>query len=174
MSSDQREKRRASVMVWVAKLVWQTNAKLFSGLVFTTLIRGVLPAALALTIRGLINSAVEVADLGTLEIAPLVPWLILGFALSTVDAVSRLASRLFTERLEDDLNLRITGDVLTHAATLDLEAKDHSVVSAVGQITGRNRSLLFAGGLAVAEILDGFLVGHFDDREVFLVRMVYN
>lgn len=120
MSRDQREQRRATVMVWAAKLVWQTNAKLFSGLVFTAIIRGVLPAALALTIRGLINSAVEVADLGTPEIAPLVPWLILGFALSTVDAVSRLANRLFTERLQDDLNLRITGDVLTHAAALDL------------------------------------------------------
>jgi ATP-binding cassette subfamily B protein len=112
--------RLRPVVGWTAKLVWETNAALFSGLVLTTLVRGVLPAALALTIRGLINSAVQVVQQGTVEVAPLVPWLVIGFVLSTVDAVSRLADRLFAERLADDLNLRITDDVMTHAKALDL------------------------------------------------------
>ncbi|MCK5448792.1 MAG: ABC transporter ATP-binding protein [Gemmatimonadetes bacterium] len=112
--------RLRPVAGWTAKLVWETNATLFSGLALTTLVRGVLPAALALTIRGLINSAVQVAQQGTVEVAPLVPWLVIGFVLSTVDAVSRLADKLFAERLKDDLNLRITGDVMTHAKALDL------------------------------------------------------
>ncbi len=115
-----RETHLPSVALWAIRLVRETNARLFYGLLLTTIIRGVLPAALALTIRGLINAAVGVVDGEGLEVAPLVPWLILGFVLSTVDAVSRLGDRLFAERLRDDLNLKITGDVMAHAATLDL------------------------------------------------------
>jgi ATP-binding cassette subfamily B protein len=117
---EENRRRPWTVAVWGLRLVWSTNAPLFCGLACTTIIRGFLPAALALAIRGLINAAVEVKDSGIVEAGPLVPWLILGFALSTADALSRLANRLFAARLQDDLNLRVTTDVLTHANTLNL------------------------------------------------------
>jgi ATP-binding cassette subfamily B protein len=40
--------------------------------------------------------------------------------LTIVEAVSQRANRLFSGRLHDDLNLRITSDILTHAAELDV------------------------------------------------------
>jgi len=153
-----KERRPFAVAVWGLRLVWSTNAPLFCGLAFTTIVRGFLPAALALAIRGLINAAVEVKDSGIIEAGPLVPWLVLGFALSTADALSRLANRLFAARLQDDLNLRVTTDVLTHAATLDLaffeDPQRQDMLARTQQnLGGRLATLLTAGQNTITHLL---------------------
>ena len=48
------------------------------------------------------------------------PWLVFGFALAIFEAISPLTEKFFTQRLHDDVNLRITGDILDHAARLDV------------------------------------------------------
>ncbi len=48
------------------------------------------------------------------------PWLALGFGLALLEAVSPLTDKFFTQRLHDDVNLRITGDILDHAAQLEV------------------------------------------------------
>jgi ATP-binding cassette subfamily B protein len=146
------------VAVWGLRLVWSTNAPLFCGLACTTIIRGFLPAALALAIRGLINAAVGVTESGNIEVGPLVPWLVLGFALSTADALSRLANRLFAARLQDDLNLRVTTDVLTHAATQDLaffeDPRRQDMLARTQQNLGsRLATLLTAGQNTITHLL---------------------
>ncbi len=152
------ERRPWTVAVWGLRLVWSTNAPLFCGLACTTIIRGFLPAALALAIRGLINAAVGVTESGDIEVGPLVPWLVLGFALSTADALSRLANRLFAARLNDDLNLRVTTDVLTHAAKQDLaffeDPRRQDMLARTQQNLGsRLATLLTAGQNTITHLL---------------------
>jgi ATP-binding cassette subfamily B protein len=52
----------------------------------------------------------------------LIPWLAFGLVLTLVEAVNRNASLLFSRRLQDELNLSITEDILEHAASLDVSA----------------------------------------------------
>lgn len=107
-------------MRWALKLTWSTNAPLTVGLLVITLVHGVFPAGLAWIVRGLINAAVKALESGTKEITTILPWLLLGLGLTIVEAVSLRANKLFAARLHDDLNLRITSDILTHAAELDV------------------------------------------------------
>jgi ATP-binding cassette subfamily B protein len=105
---------------WALRLILSTNASVTAGLVAVTVLRGLVPAALALFARGVINAFVEVSRSGTSDLGPLVPWLLFGLGLTLVEAVSPLINRFLTQRLQDDLNLRITSDILVHAAKLDV------------------------------------------------------
>jgi len=104
---------------WAVAVAWSTNAWLLSGAAAFSLARGLLPAGLALTARGLVNGTVASLRNGA-GIGPLVPWLVLGLLLTLAEALARLASNLFTQRLRDDINCRITSDILTHASRLDV------------------------------------------------------
>lgn len=105
---------------WALKRIWATSPPLTAGLIAATLVRSFMPAALALTARGLINAVAAVLDRGTNDYRTLVPWLAVGLVLALVQAVSEFAAKFFTQRLHDELNLSITSDILTHAAGLDV------------------------------------------------------
>jgi ATP-binding cassette subfamily B protein len=105
---------------WATRLAWSTNARLLLAVAAVVLGRGFLPAALAVAARGIVNTSVAAVNSTTPSIAGVIPWLVLGFILTAVDGVSAFASRLFTQRLRDDLNYRVTADILGHAAQLDL------------------------------------------------------
>ncbi len=105
---------------WAIRICWSTNAPLLVGEVALAGLCGLVPAALALTARGLVNATVTTLRGGSAELSHLTPWLLLGFALTVVDGVARLATTLLYQRLRDDLNYGITADILRHAATLDV------------------------------------------------------
>ena len=105
---------------WAVRLAWSTNGGLLAAVATVSLTRGLIPAAMALTARGLVNATVATVRAGVVDMAAVIPWLILGFVFTLVEALSGLASRLFSQRLRDDLNCRITGDVLEHASRLDV------------------------------------------------------
>ena len=48
------------------------------------------------------------------------PWLVLGFVLTLAEALAPLAHKYSLQRLKDDINIRVTGDLLEHSARLDL------------------------------------------------------
>jgi ABC-type multidrug transport system fused ATPase/permease subunit len=77
------------------------------------------PAGLALFARGLINVFANDGR-AVLSMEAVLPWLFLGFGVTLVEAIAPLAQRFCTQRLHDDMNIRITSDVLTHAEKLDL------------------------------------------------------
>ena len=81
--------------------------------------RGVVPAGVAIVGRGLINAFVDHGR-GAEALDALWPWLIFGFGLAVFEAISPLTEKFFTQRLHDDVNLKITGDILDHAARLDV------------------------------------------------------
>jgi ATP-binding cassette subfamily B protein len=105
---------------WALAVVWNTNRRLALGLVVVTVVRGAVPAGLALAARGLINVAVASIDRELATLGPVLPWLALAFAFTMAEAIGSLANKLFAERLHDDINLRITSDILEHASALDL------------------------------------------------------
>ncbi|MGH7835444.1 MAG: ABC transporter ATP-binding protein [Candidatus Binatia bacterium] len=112
--------RLFSTCVWALKTAWSTNPALIFGLVFIVILRGLVPAGLALVARGLINAAVEVSQSSAGDIQPLLSWLLLGFGLALLEGVIPLANKVFQQRLSDDINLTITSEVLRHSTALDV------------------------------------------------------
>jgi ATP-binding cassette, subfamily B, bacterial len=104
---------------WALKLIWSTNASVTLGLIMSTLARAMVPAGLALFARGLINTFVNDGS-AALSMEAVLPWLFMGFGVTLVEAIAPLAQRFCTQRLHDDMNIRITSDVLSHAEKLDL------------------------------------------------------
>jgi ATP-binding cassette subfamily B protein len=105
---------------WALRLAWSTNARLLVGVAAVVVGRGFLPAAMAVTARGVVNASVAALNSDAPRLAPVVVWLLLGLVLTVVEGITALASKLFIQRLRDDLNYRVTADILSHAAQLDV------------------------------------------------------
>jgi ATP-binding cassette subfamily B protein len=105
---------------WALKLIWSTNASVAIGLIMSTLARAMVPAGLALFARGLINAFVNDGGRTAVSMEAVRPWLFLGFGVTLVEAIAPLVQRFCTQRLHDDVNIRITSDVLNHAEKLEL------------------------------------------------------
>ncbi|HJU65292.1 MAG TPA: ABC transporter ATP-binding protein [Gemmatimonadaceae bacterium] len=106
--------------LWTLRFIWSANARLLLALTTVTVTRGLVPAALALTLRALVNAAVESVSQGVRELDLLLPLVLLGLGLAILDALAQLAAAYLTQRLGDELGLKTTSTILTHAATLDL------------------------------------------------------
>ena len=105
---------------WALKTVWRTNARLMMGLIVFAIVRGILPAGLAIFARGLVNALVDLFGASSLDMAPVIPWLVMGFVLTLFEALLPLAHKYSILRLKDDVNIKVTGDILEHASKLDL------------------------------------------------------
>ena len=104
---------------WALRVAWSTNASLLIGVAVVVLVRALVPALLAVAARGLVNSTVEASTTGG-GIVLVLPWLALGFLFTAAEGVTVQARRFFVHRLHDDLNCRVTADILEHAARLDV------------------------------------------------------
>ena len=83
--------------------------------------KGLAPAGLAVVFGGLVQAAAGAArDGGRGGAAPLVPWLLAGLALAVAGGIAKVLERDAGERLLDELNVRLTGDLVAHAASLDV------------------------------------------------------
>ena len=111
---------------WALKLIWSTNPTLTTGLGAATVARGIVPAGLALFARGLINVLVTDGGLSAVGMDAVLPWFILGFAVTILEAVAPLVHRFCAERLHDEMNIRITSDILSHAEKLNLAFFENS------------------------------------------------
>jgi ATP-binding cassette, subfamily B, bacterial len=105
---------------WALRVGWSTNPTLLLSAAALGLIRGAVPAAMALTARGLVNATLAGLQSSSHSLSGLAVWLGLGFALTVIDGVARLANNLVLQRFRDDLNHTLTSDILRHAATLDV------------------------------------------------------
>jgi len=79
------------------------------------------PAALALVAKSLIDSLMMQVESSSSDAATIMPWLIAGLVLAMLDAVANGVRQYLSRRLADDLNLKVTTDILTHASGLDIE-----------------------------------------------------
>ncbi|MFC1884858.1 ABC transporter ATP-binding protein [Thermodesulfobacteriota bacterium] len=105
---------------WAISLTWNTNWKILLGVIIANLIQSVTPVGLALSARGVVNAVVEILDKGSHNTTTLMLWLAAGLALTVFEALSRFGLDLFMRLLKDEVNLRITSDILEHAAGLEL------------------------------------------------------
>ena len=105
---------------WGCRLICDTVPRLAAGLLLLTLVRGVVPAGMAVVARALVNGTVRVIEAPTPDFQPLLPWLLFGLGLTLAEGLGSVFARYGTHRLYDDLNLQVTTRVLEHAATLDL------------------------------------------------------
>jgi ATP-binding cassette subfamily B protein len=105
---------------WALKLIWSTNATLTVGLVISTVARGMVPAGLAVFARGLINVFFGESGVTGVGMDAVLPWFFLGFGVTILEAIAPLGQRFCAQRLHDDMNIRITSDILRHAEKLDL------------------------------------------------------
>ena len=129
---------------WGWRLIWNQSAGLVVAIGFVTVLRGVLPAALALVIRALVNTVVAQISAGAANWGAMVPWLLTGFALASVEAIGRLVNTYLALRLEDDLHLRVTTDVMEHAGRLDLAFFEDPNQQDLVERTQRNTGSRFA------------------------------
>ena len=111
---------------WALKLIWSTNALLTAGLALATIARGIVPAGLAIFARGLINVFVGQGGAAAVGMDAVLPWFLLGFGVTILEAMAPLVHRFCFERLHDEMNIRITSDILSHAEKLDLAFFENS------------------------------------------------
>ena len=105
---------------WALAVAWSTSAPLVTAAVAVAVVEGLIPAALAVTARGLVNTTAAAVRGGSSDVRALAGWLALGFALTVLDGILRQANTLVTQRFRDDVNARVTSDVLRHASELDV------------------------------------------------------
>ena len=104
---------------WTFRVIRAAAPRLVAVLAVLGLLQGLIPAGLALALRGLINAA---AAGGGAE-GPgsrILGWVVLAFVLTATEALTALATAYAGQRLADELNLRLTGELLAHAWSLDL------------------------------------------------------
>jgi len=104
---------------WTLRVIRTAAPRLVAALVGLSLLQGLTPAGLALVLRSLINAAAGSDGAGDAG-SRLLGWVVLAFALTAAEALTALATAYAGQRLADELNLRLTGEILAHAWSLDL------------------------------------------------------
>jgi len=115
---------------WTLRRGWSEDGRRLAALCAMTVLRGVTPAALALVVRGLVNAAVATAG-NQASPHSLVPWLLASFVFALMEAVLPLLDRLLNQRFRTDAQMRVTGDVVAHAARLDIGSLEDREVRAL-------------------------------------------
>ncbi len=121
----------AKTLRWIWQMAWATDSRLLVGFLAMSVLESLLPAAIALTGRGLINAIVAGVQQGGDAVPNLLPWLALGAILATSSAVITNLGDYWQQCLQDKLQQRVGLDVLTQASRLDLaqmeskETQDH-------------------------------------------------
>jgi ATP-binding cassette subfamily B protein len=110
----------AGTAAWTLRVIRAAAPRLLAALVVLTLLQGFIPAALAMALRGMINAAVAARGPSVHDPALLLGWVTLAFVLTAAEALTGLAVAYASQRLADDLNLHLNGEILAHARTLDL------------------------------------------------------
>lgn len=105
---------------WATAVTWQTERRLLMGISGLTLLHSLVPAALALIIRELVNVVADAIAGTNQDPAIVLFWLGAGLLVTLIETVSDFANKYLQQRLHDELNLRLTSDVLEHAGRLDV------------------------------------------------------
>lgn len=105
---------------WASRVCWQTNKPLPLWLLLLAIVLGLTPVMYAFTIRGLVNVIAAGLSGGQPDYSLIGQWLLIGLAVTLVEVVGEFGSKYVMQRFKDELNLRITHDILEHANRLDV------------------------------------------------------
>jgi len=113
-------RRFGQIVGWTLNVTWSACASLLTLFIGLTIFQSLLPTALALAGRGLVNELVALLETQTQTIDTLFPWILLGLGLTVLDAIFSGSQTYVQKRLRDELNLKLSIEVMDHAAQLDL------------------------------------------------------
>jgi ATP-binding cassette, subfamily B, bacterial len=105
---------------WSFALAWRTGRLFFAGRLIVALMGGLVPAAFALVIRGLVNAVVVASQQAGHDMSTVLPWLLAGLAVTMFDVVSKMFDRYATGRFQDEFDLEVTAQIMRHADELDI------------------------------------------------------
>ena len=106
---------------WALATTWETAPGQTLLLVTANLVKSLVPAALTVAFGALVDAASAALSHGAaVPQGRLMLWLGVALGLSILGGISKLTERFATERLMDELDLRLTGQILEHAAALDV------------------------------------------------------
>lgn len=129
---------------WALKLTWLTEKRLLLGLIGVNAVQSVTPIALALTAKGVVDAVVSIMNESSGNPANLIFWLSMGLGLTIAESLCRFAHGLFTQRLKDELNLKITTDILIHADSLELARFEDPSFQNIIERASRNTAINFS------------------------------
>ena len=171
---------------WSFGLAWSTGRVFFATRLILAVTVGLVPAAFALVIRGLVNAVVVASQQPEPALSTVVPWLLAGLGVTLFEVVSRMFDRYAAGRFHDEFDLDVTARIMRHADELDIgffegtqfqdtleRARENttwnlmalltsalSLVSSVIQIISLTGVLFFLEPLALAVLLP-FALFHF-------------
>ena len=133
-----------NIWKWAFSLSWKASKKSVIGIVSTAILSSLIPFLLALYIRGLINIFIIQIENSNTDIEPLLPWIIIGFVLTLVDAASSVINIYFVKRIEDEANLFISVLVIEKSQELKLsffeDPKSQDTLTHVRYLAARRMS----------------------------------
>lgn len=114
------------ILPWVWQVAWSTSASLLVSFLAMSLLESLLPAAVALTGRGLINAIVAGVQQGSSGAHRLLFWLVLGALLATSSAVISNLGDYWQQCLQDELYQCVGLKIMNQAGRLDLALMESS------------------------------------------------
>jgi ATP-binding cassette subfamily B protein len=117
--SEGRLQTLVSSSAWALRRTWRVHRGLTSTLVAAAFVRSLVPAGVVLAARGLINAVSAGLGGGTGGLPALVPWLLLGVGCTVLEALARAVHDFASRRLQGELTVSLTDEILAHAARLE-------------------------------------------------------
>jgi ATP-binding cassette subfamily B protein len=124
MNWSQRLRLTRGHIRWAYGNTFAVGPRLFVLAVLTAIVQVSLPAAIALSVRGLVNSAGEAINGKPLLETNAYLWLLIGFTATLAVSIGHLISQYITRRYEIELRYRLNVDIARHHATMPLERKE--------------------------------------------------
>ncbi len=106
---------------WALGFTWRTAPRQAALLVAAELVKAVVPAGLTVVFGGLVDAVAAAAATGPgADPGRVLLWVGAALGLSILGGLTKIAERHASRRLLDELEVRLTGVVLGHAASLDV------------------------------------------------------
>jgi ABC-type multidrug transport system fused ATPase/permease subunit len=106
---------------WALRFTWRTAPSQTALLLASELVKSFIPAGLTVAFGGLVDAASTAVSRGpAADPGRVLAWVGVALGLSILGGLTKIAERHAGRRLLDELEVRLTGDILEHAASLDV------------------------------------------------------
>lgn len=106
---------------WTIRTTWQISPRLLVGILITSALANMLPAATAWIGRQIVNAVAAILETGSAgDGPPVMVWLGIGLGIMILSEAFDALTLFFRQRLDENLLLKMSIDILEHAASLDI------------------------------------------------------
>lgn len=129
---------------WAFDYAWKNARGWLVAIVLSAIVHSATLGASAWVGRTLVNSLVEIVNLGLVTIEPAIKWLVLAFVLALTQQILSAIDDYANARLNETLVLGITKDMLNHAASLDVSRFEETEFQEIFDRANQNTAVHFA------------------------------